>query len=176
MYKRFAIVGFFISFSLYAMELPPSISVEEHDAIMYPLDPSKQELFERAKAKFQEDDADQEGLKDLLALASDHERPHLPAIRKLASIALHNGLYEDSLKWGLHGAAYHDPLCMLSAGSLLLKPELIPSVTQNYDPFSIECYARRLLFDASLIRQFSDSAIFYLTHPATISSAAERTT
>ena len=164
MYKRIAGLGFLISFSLHAMEqiLPPSISVDEHDAIMYPLDPENSERLEKAKARVQQDNADEEGLKGLLALATDPEKPSVSAIRTLTSIALRNEFYEEGLSWALRGAAYNDLLSKFSAASLLLNPELVPSIAQTHDPLSIEGMGRQLLIDASQIRQFSDSSFFYL--------------
>lgn len=114
------------------------------DRQRYPLDIQQQDLFDQACAKTQNGMFDDDSLSTMLALATNHDNPYLPAIQQLAKKAI---LEKDpqALDLTLKGAMFGDERCMFSHASLLTNPEFVHE-NSCIDDVQRELLAHQLLF------------------------------
>lgn len=155
----------FISFNLFSFEyLGKSVTTGMYD-MRYQADSKTKISFLQAEHKLVKNPFDEDGLSTLVALATQHGNPYIPAVRKLISFALTQGRFDEALELANVGHAYNDLPCMYSKATLLLNPDKVPSLSR-YNPLSVERSGQELLMHAAQAVSVPafESRYYYIPH------------
>lgn len=134
--------------------------LNHYDYMRYPADPTVKMRFEHAKYKLAQNTHDEKAI-DMLSRLAHNNSPYIPAVRALAGHALAQKKYDAALSLLDVGVVHDDLLCKLSKASLLLNPDMVPSLAK-YDPVSVELYGQALLAQAAQGAWFFGGKLYYL--------------